>query len=411
MKQKNLILMVVAVGCGLVAAFLTTQINAKPKVEKIAVWVAAKDLPVGTIFTKADLSKLAVKKEMAKDSLPPAFIVNEEDLIDRRLGQAVLKDQTFHPGAMNKGGIITLPDGHDLITLPINVAAAGGGFVGPGSKVDVLATMRLGKQLKAFPILVDMLVVAVDSSTMVPEKGVYQSLSMVSFAATQKQALILALAKQRGSHLELLLRHQGKPFDKDYNIDKMLELMQNSDMTAKEYSTEGKKNPDESSEAPIAPEPAKIEMVKVWVATSKIPAGTEITKELIAKQLKEKEMPREYAVGAYSDLTECINQNLTLKTDLVADAWITASNVGPSTKAAPQEPFMPPKGTVTEPPKVAPRALKDITVFTASQTYVHRFEEVRPGEWKLKAILTPEEATKNPIPAATPATPPETKKP
>ena len=36
MKQKNLILMVVAVGCGLVAAFLTTQINAKPKVEKVA---------------------------------------------------------------------------------------------------------------------------------------------------------------------------------------------------------------------------------------------------------------------------------------------------------------------------------------------------------------------------------------
>ena len=29
MKQKNMILMVVAVGCGLVAAFLTTQINAR----------------------------------------------------------------------------------------------------------------------------------------------------------------------------------------------------------------------------------------------------------------------------------------------------------------------------------------------------------------------------------------------
>ena len=28
--EKNLILMVVAVGCGLVAAFLTAQMNAKP---------------------------------------------------------------------------------------------------------------------------------------------------------------------------------------------------------------------------------------------------------------------------------------------------------------------------------------------------------------------------------------------
>ena len=50
MKQKNVILMVVAVGCGLVAAFLTTQINAKPKVEQVEVVVALKDLPVGTVI-------------------------------------------------------------------------------------------------------------------------------------------------------------------------------------------------------------------------------------------------------------------------------------------------------------------------------------------------------------------------
>lgn len=413
MKQKNLILMVVAVGCGLVAAFLTTQINAKPKVEKITVWVAAKDLPVGTIMTKAELSKLAVKKELAKDSLPPAFVVNEEDLLDRRLTRSVLKDETFHPSSLSKGGIITLPDGHDLITLPINVAAAGGGFVGPGSKVDVLATMRLADKLKAFPILVDTLVVAVDSNTNVPEKGVFQSLSMVSFAATQKQALILALAKQRGCHLELLLRHQGKPLDSTYNIDKILELMQDDKSSAKAYSTEGKQPVENGTETPIAPEPPKIELVKVWVATSKIPAGTEITKELVAKHLREKEMPREYAIGAYSDLTECINQNLTLKTDLVTDAWITASIVGPSTKAPPQEAFTAPKGgTVTESPKPVSNAQYDLTVVTASGTVIHRYEEVAPGEWKFKTILTPEEASKNPpqrgARAATP--PPETKK-
>src|SRR5262245_48444322 len=97
MKQKNLILMVVAVGCGLVAAFLTTQINAKPKVEMVRVLVAAKNLPVGTMFTKADLPTLTNWKEMPKDSLPPAFVVSEEELLDKRLSSQIPKDTTFNP--------------------------------------------------------------------------------------------------------------------------------------------------------------------------------------------------------------------------------------------------------------------------------------------------------------------------
>src|SRR5206468_11176458 len=55
MKQKNLILMVVAVGCGLVAAFLTSQMSARSSaVEQVEVIVAAKDLPVGTMLGKED---------------------------------------------------------------------------------------------------------------------------------------------------------------------------------------------------------------------------------------------------------------------------------------------------------------------------------------------------------------------
>jgi hypothetical protein len=47
----------------------------------------------------------------------------------------------------------------------------------------------------------------------------------VSFAITQEQALVLALAQERGCHLQLLLRHPGKPIDKDYDIRKVAELL------------------------------------------------------------------------------------------------------------------------------------------------------------------------------------------
>src|SRR5262245_22064290 len=109
MKQKNLILMVVAFGCGLVAAFLTTQINARPRVEHVEVIVAAKDLAVGTMMTRADLPKLITKKKIAKDALPSAFVMNEEELLDKRLTRSVMKDETFNPGILTKGGIITPP--------------------------------------------------------------------------------------------------------------------------------------------------------------------------------------------------------------------------------------------------------------------------------------------------------------
>ena len=47
MKSEESIPVAVAVGCGLVAAFLTTQARpAEPEVEQVEVPVAAKDLPI-----------------------------------------------------------------------------------------------------------------------------------------------------------------------------------------------------------------------------------------------------------------------------------------------------------------------------------------------------------------------------
>ena len=67
MKQKNLILMVVAVGCGLVAAFLTSQMSGRSaQVEQVEVIVAAKDLPVGTMLGKDDLKTLVKTKKLPK---------------------------------------------------------------------------------------------------------------------------------------------------------------------------------------------------------------------------------------------------------------------------------------------------------------------------------------------------------
>jgi pilus assembly protein CpaB len=404
MKQKNLILMVVAVGCGLVAAFLTTQINARPRVDQVEVIVAAKDLPVGTMMTKTDLPKLITRKKIAKDALPTAFVMTEEDLLDRRLTRAVRKEETFNPNDLTKGGIVTLPEGMDMISMPVSVSNAVAGFVVPGSKVDVLATLRLGNKLRAFPILVDMLVLAVDQhvspDTSKNGSGVFPNMSNVSFAATQEQALLLALAKHRGCHLELLLRHPGKKLDEDYDIKKVKKMLEDEKQPAELKPTDG----NDGSEAPIYPFPpleapapvAKVEYVKVWSAKVNIDPGTEITKDLVAQKLVETEIPKAAAKGAYSDLSKLINQNLTLKTGLSEGQWVTENLVGPAVgKPQPLEDFVPPK-TEPQAPTVAagPRAQKDVTVTGPSGTFIYRYEEFRPGDWKLVKIMTQAEAAR-----------------
>jgi len=123
MKQKNVILMVVAVGCGLVAAFLTSTMNAKPAAtETRMVLVAAKDIPVGTMLTRDELKTLVKPKQLAKDAIGKDTAETEEDLVDKRLTRAVHADETINKADLNKGGVITIPEGQIMVTLSMNAS-------------------------------------------------------------------------------------------------------------------------------------------------------------------------------------------------------------------------------------------------------------------------------------------------
>ena len=229
MKQKNIVLMVVAVGCGckLVAAFLTSQMSAKP-VEKVEVIVAAKDLQVGTQLTREDLKTAIKRKTISKDSLPTTIIENEDELLEKRLTRTVRIDEMINKSDVTKGSLVSIPAGMSMVALPINLSAAVAGFVGPGSKVDVLASFRLENKVTVMPILVNMLVLAVDVNVVSAENDVYQTTSMVSFAVDRKQALLIKLAQARNCDMSLLLRHPDEKEnenDKSYNIDDVLKVL------------------------------------------------------------------------------------------------------------------------------------------------------------------------------------------
>lgn len=407
MKQKNLILMAVAVGCGLVAAVLTARMNAGPaKVEKVAVLVPAKDMAVGTMITKEDLAegKLFVRKEMPKDGLPPGIVESEEELVDSRIGRNYAAGEPIKKIDLKKGAVVSIPPGMQMIAQPFSVPQAVAGFVTPGCRVDILGVVRVGNKIVAMPILVNMLILAVDANTQLPkESGTFGNLSTVSFAVGQKQALVLQLARARGCDMTLLLRKQDEPLqpgDKDYDIDDVIKRLQDNN-NGVDVTTSHEGGPSGSGYV-AEPKKPEAEVEQVLVATEDIAPNTEITPDLIAK-FETKELPKGLADGAINPKDQI---GKFLKTGLGKGQWITGSVVGEEVvKPTPRDDGSPKAGTPTAPvapPVTVKRNFHDVNLVTATGRKTFRYEEVKPGEWKLIGEVSPSARTAEPAPAPTP---------
>ena len=192
--------------------------------EQVEVLVAAKDLPVGTLLDRDTLGASVKPKKLPKEALPPARVTDLEELVGKRLSRTVREGETFNPRDLVKGGGLTLPAGHSLVSLEVPPGNSTG-FVGPGSRVDVIATARVGGKLTAFPVLVDALVVAVDTLATTGEANPKQYRSTFSLAVTEKQANALILAKRRGCPLELLLRGPGAGEEAAFDLDAVIKQL------------------------------------------------------------------------------------------------------------------------------------------------------------------------------------------
>ncbi|MFO0804335.1 MAG: Flp pilus assembly protein CpaB [Gemmataceae bacterium] len=384
MKQKNIVLMVVAVGCGLVAAFLTSQMSAKPAaVEKVDVIVAAKDLTVGTSYTKEDLKNVLKRKSVAKDAVPSGIIEAEEELLEKRLSRTIRAEEMINKADLSKGVFVSIPPGMAMVSLPINLQNSVHGFVLPGSKVDVIASVTLSNKVRVMPILVNMLVLAVDANVQTANgQGTFQSVSTVSFAVTGKQALLIQLARARHCEMTLVLRNQEDKIsehEKGYEIDKVVSLLERGEIQSPGGGTgeaDGQPKNDNEPKEGTSPAP-KTELVKVPAAADDIAAGTQLTKDLIATKFKLVELPKDLAADAVTDLEALANDKQTLRTGLGKGQWITKSLVGKAEpKPAPRDEFEPKPGPAPA------KNIRVVTRHTAEKTTEFRYEEVAVGEWK-----------------------------
>jgi pilus assembly protein CpaB len=213
MKPKTMMLMVVAIGCGLAASYMTSKLLAErntAQTEEAKVKVITAKIKVPAWAPIKDPDKYFEEKEVPESLAPKKVLKELSKLKDQRLSQPlsegdyVLEDKLVNPDQV--GLIAKLPPGMRAIALKVNAESLAGGFVLPGYRVDVVSTTRGNANDSVSKIILqNMLVLAVDMVAQRDHQTTAMLGSTVTLAATPEEAQRLSLASALGE-LRLTLR-------------------------------------------------------------------------------------------------------------------------------------------------------------------------------------------------------------
>jgi Flp pilus assembly protein CpaB len=207
MKSKTFVMMFLAIGCGLVAAYLTARISARQATPDTQPVLVAKDkINAGSVIK--DPEKLFVLMSYPTGSTPNA-ITNLDDLKNKIVNKSVQPGQWLTQDDVSGNFGIELPKGYYAMSVKVDASTNANGFILPKSRVNVVATLRAsgqGSKPKVVTILQDVLVLAVDQTSIRQEdKMAYGQVNNALLAVKPADSQKLALAQSMGE-LRLVLR-------------------------------------------------------------------------------------------------------------------------------------------------------------------------------------------------------------
>ena len=235
MRPKSLLLLALALGCGLVASIGISQVmehnsHSQTKLETVPIYVALHNINLGDPI---DLKMLALS-EWPKEKVPHGAISKPEDLQGRRPRTAIIEGEPILEGKLLAPGQIADPirsiqKGMRLKTISVDAEKSAGGLLGPGDRVDVqLFVKKEGDEAaKSKIILQNIRVFAVDQTVQRSPDGAEEKTiaKTVSLMLTPEQASKLSLAEQIGE-LSLIPRNPDDDVATDlpeYTVKDLLE--------------------------------------------------------------------------------------------------------------------------------------------------------------------------------------------
>ncbi len=150
MRGKSIALLVLALGCGLIASIGITQVMANRKGEEEpsdmeTVYVVKADVNLGDTLSEEDL-KL---EEWPVSQIPPGTLFTQDEIVGRRAririgeGTLILDSYLLKRGEAETTAASLIETGDRVITVKVGCETGGADMILPGDSVDVLAVMKL----------------------------------------------------------------------------------------------------------------------------------------------------------------------------------------------------------------------------------------------------------------------------
>jgi pilus assembly protein CpaB len=212
MKPRTIILLVVAIVCGLAAMYMTNRLLAdkatQAPVNNVKVLVSKQKIAAWTPIRKPE--EMFEVKEVPEGTYSSKCITDLKDLKDQALKQPLGEQMPITKDDLateaTAGLIMQLKEGQRATAIKVTPESLAGGFVLPGSRVDVMWIKKRGDtDSQAQIVLQDMLVLAVDMKNTRDDGQTSMLGSTATLATTPEEAEGLALASSLGD-LRLLLR-------------------------------------------------------------------------------------------------------------------------------------------------------------------------------------------------------------
>ncbi|QDU11329.1 hypothetical protein V202x_47490 [Gimesia aquarii] len=234
-------MLVVAVGCGLVAMLGVRQVlnrdDQKQEVETANVLVTIAEIAPGTPLNESNVKF----KSWPIDQIPEGSVTKLEDYKDRSIktravpGEIVMKAKLSEQGA--RGASVEIPVGKRVFTTSVDMTKTHSGLILPGDFVDVYVTFSARKPEGGLTTITKVIlervkIFATDHLTDVGGADSNQVKSKnISILLSPKEGAILKMAERKGE-VHLALRAQSDTSDTE-------DIQFNEDDLAEVFSIEG----------------------------------------------------------------------------------------------------------------------------------------------------------------------------
>jgi pilus assembly protein CpaB len=236
MRPKSLILLALALGCGLVASIGISQVldssNRPVAVETAPIYVALRNVNVGDPMTES----MVALEEWPKGKVPVGSLTKWEDLEGRRprtniyQGEPILDGKLLAKGQTNDP-IQGVPSGMRLKTVSVDARTSAAGLLSPGDRVDIQLYVNRNEAYGiTAPVtrifLQNVRVYAIDQTIEKSSDGedARSVAKTVSLIVTPAQANKITLAENMGT-ISLIPRHpddEGVVDDSEQTADDLL---------------------------------------------------------------------------------------------------------------------------------------------------------------------------------------------